>query len=330
MSKKKSKVNLDSSKDILRVPHEKKNTVLVSIMICIILSAILGVGAYFLVKFSHKDTLPMEVYIDTAADFKSAMSKDQFEATRYILRKDIYLSEDDYVFNGSGAVLKGTFNGQGNTIKLLSNYPLFDRLQDTAAVRNLVIVNKELTGGNVTAAILTRANEGLIENCAIENSSITITNTVTYAAGFAAHNFGTIKNCVSDVSFVEYDASIGRFSAGGIAAVTYKGSKIESSISKTTFSDGFTVLANGIFNGNETNMRVGYLAGEGSGKVTGSYACDVYYKNTATDVKSGSVSELAASDINSNFIFNTLLWSSDYWEIETGKLPKPKILVRGN
>lgn len=106
------------------------------------------------------------------------------------------------------AGFNGTFDGQGHTISgvminsTADNQGLFGVFGKSAKVRNLVIANSYISGGNNTGAVVgatdgTSEDASLIENCHVmESVTITGTEGASYG-GIAGYSGGSIIACSS-------------------------------------------------------------------------------------------------------------------------------------
>ena len=164
------------------------------------------------------------------------------------LMQDIDLNESIY----SGRIMEyastfyGTFDGNGKTIRHLKGI-FFDNLAATATVKNLYMADVDASYWvNGYAGILSETNKGIIEKCAVVNSSIynsldtgiitgnnfedgiirncaVVDCTLTVsdnAGGIAGRNEGTIKNCYAKVHSVsDYitGAIVGRHDKGTVS-----------------------------------------------------------------------------------------------------------------
>jgi len=123
----------------------------------------------------------------------------------------------------------GTFDGNGKTISDLKiNNTTYDTNQgmfgyiDGGTVKNLGLIDVNITVSNDNIGGLAGYNEGLIENCYVTG---TINSEVTgggmYVGGIAGFNTGTIQNCYSTAtiatdSFISYGGGIAGWNRGTI------------------------------------------------------------------------------------------------------------------
>ena len=96
---------------------------------------------------------------------------------------------------------KGVFDGQDNTISNLKinkpemNAVGFFAYAESASVKNLNVVNAEITGYSQVAAIVGRPYSGCtISNCHV-SGTIAITAKYAYAAGIAGYGYLVVENC---------------------------------------------------------------------------------------------------------------------------------------
>jgi hypothetical protein len=128
-------------------------------------------------------------------------------------------------------------------------------------------------------SLLVQKNYGTIENCSVAGS-ISVNGSERslwmYAAGLAAVNYSTIKNCKNDVSVTMVSPDGTRDFAGGITG--YNSGTI-----KNCLNTGEICLNEGWL------VHVGGIAGYNEGKVTGCkntgsiYGCTNYYNNRSGD-----------------------------------------------
>jgi len=131
------------------------------------------------------------------------------EKTTYYLRKDITLTEEDSeklspIGYKTDKYFKDTFDGLGHKISNLTikasngNAGLFARIESTAAIKNLHLENSisTLTNSSSQAGILVGTSYGIIDNCTINNCSLT-NNYSSYTGGIVgqARKGSSIINC---------------------------------------------------------------------------------------------------------------------------------------
>ena len=116
------------------------------------------------------------------------------------LAADIDMTGESWtaVFPSNAQYYIGTFDGNGHTIRNLSNALISD-LGDKSTVKNLVLDNPTVTTINWSGAI-TRSNYGTIENCHVVGGSIKATTDYGNAGGIAGTNTGTIRACSSSAT----------------------------------------------------------------------------------------------------------------------------------
>lgn len=119
----------------------------------------------------------------------------------YVLTADLDFEGQVFEGVGAGQGFSGTFDGNGH---LLSNLELsgngeyiglFPLIQQSGIVRNLHLSNVQAVGSRNLGAIAGK-NEGLIEQCTVENLVVTCPETASARAvgGLAGHNTGTIRD----------------------------------------------------------------------------------------------------------------------------------------
>ena len=159
----------------------------------------------------------------------------------YVLDNDIDLKGEDW--KPIGAIdaqtekpFTGIFDGNNH---IISNFRVrdwykylgggfFSVVNEGATIKNLKLMNANVTGGNGDAGGLARVNRGSIVACSVIASTVT----GSYASGgLASKNYGTIKN-----SYATGTVS-GKWSAGGLVADNYNGT-IKNSYATSNVSMG--------------------------------------------------------------------------------------------
>lgn len=134
------------------------------------------------------------------------LSKDASTYANYTVTLTADINLKDYFWTPI-AGFNGTFDGQGHTISGVminnssSNQGLFGVFGKSANVRNLVIANSYISGGNNTGAVVgatdgTSEDASLIENCHVMES-VTIAGTGANYGGIAGYSGGSIIACSS-------------------------------------------------------------------------------------------------------------------------------------
>jgi len=190
-------------------------------------------------------------------------------------------------------IFTGVFDGNGHTISHLTieggDYlGLFGQLESTAEVRNLGVVDANVTGsGNYVGGLVGSNNEGSITSSYSTGS----VSGSSYVGGLVGRNFGSITSCDStgSVSGTGAGLTTSKDDVGGL--VGGNSGSITSSYSTGTVSG---------------DDRVGGLVGRNSGSITSSYSTGTvsgYYLNDGglVGVNSGSI-------------------TSSFWDMETSGL----------
>jgi hypothetical protein len=118
--------------------------------------------------------------------------------------RDITLSGDWTAIGTSAAPFTGSFNGNGFTVsnltinKTATHQGLFGHIGSGGVVKNIALVNVNISGGNNTGGIAGQ-NDGTIQNC-YTTGSVNGGNNTGGIAGYNNNNNGTIQNCYSTSS----------------------------------------------------------------------------------------------------------------------------------
>ena len=193
-------------------------------------------------------------------------------------------------FFTSDQPFNGVYDGAKKTISNISaNTALFNVIGEKGTVKNVVMKNCNIVGGNYTA-ILANTNNGKITNCNV-NGNITYTSNDTVVLGFLAlKNYGTITGCTTSgkiVGVVNYGKSSNVY-VGGIVDDNYESGKLISCTSNVEVSGkshygkayvgGVVAMNVGMVNDCEASGTVeahddydGGIAGNNSGQIMSSY-----------------------------------------------------------
>ena len=172
--------------------------------------------------------------------FRDSVKAGNNYAGKYVaLAADIDLGNEDWAPIGfftdnkdasDDKPFKGVFDGQGKTISNLKidkpemNAVGFFAYAESAFIKNLNVVNAEITGYSQVAAIVGRPYSGCsISNCHV-SGTIAITAKYAYAGGIAGYGYLVVENC----SVVGADTkgtitAVDRNAVGGITAWLLEG-----------------------------------------------------------------------------------------------------------
>ena len=230
-------------------------------------------------------------------------------------------------------------------------------------LENLNIYSTVGDGGVYTGGVVAH-NYGIVQNCSVDGTIKVIDDGVVaqyfYAGGVAGINTGTITNCYSQVEFdVKTD---GEANVGGVAGANTNGGIIQNCYSSGNITAQGTyqtadIKTGGIVGHIESGqIKNCFATGDVSTASTYSYygyvggivgktnqtncVLENNYRATEQSLVPTSPGTGVMVEINqegtsisvstiktSNFIFNTLNWSSDVWEITNGNLPTLKVEV---
>ena len=156
-----------------------------------------------------------------------------FSSKTVVLRNDLDLGEHYWVpigstnANGVDKPFKGTFNGDGHTIKnIITAAPadnddlagLFGKLREGGTIKNLKISNSTILGSAYIGGIVAYNYGGTITNCVVE-STVTITSCndggAEHLGGIAGMSCGIISGCVSRAQF-DVGSNNNMYNVGGI------------------------------------------------------------------------------------------------------------------
>jgi hypothetical protein len=291
-----------------------------------ILAAVFAVVAVLVVGYNNRVAGVRDVDIGSGQDFLDAMA-DKVLNDNYRLTTDIQLSAEQLEALPP-RYLKGTFNGKGHTITIAGtmNQPLFDIIDSDAVVQKLRLKGIVAMSDGISLSLLANTNYGIVENCEVVDSEITVL-TQKYVAGIVAHNFGTIQYCLTSVEIRGRNSVAGRTHIGGAVAVNYKGATVRGLLSSTSFAGSYPELQTAFFNDGETNDKIGYVVGLNNGELENSFAVDCAFLDTASDTSAGYIRAMESAAVNVDLIRYTLLWDTIIWTMPLrGGLPT---LTRG-
>ena len=170
------------------------------------------------------------VHIATAEDFTAFVAGDA--SADAVLDANIDIGEWTTAFTDG---YSGNFDGAGHTITYTKTNPtgnfhsLFKVLSEGGVIKNLTIDGSmTFNAARTNNAPFVYENYGTIENC-VNNMSITLkgTKNCQYIGGIAAKNYGTVKNCINngDISVRNYAGGIVYQNLGGtVTGCTNNGS----------------------------------------------------------------------------------------------------------
>lgn len=140
------------------------------------------------------------------------------------------------------AGFNGTFDGQGHTISgvminsTAEKQGLFGTIGTAATVKNLVIANSSITGGNNTGAVVGMANAdsekaSTIENCHVLGDVIIAGTSFSNHGGIAGYGGGYINYCTSAAIMtatesVSFSGGIVGTSGGSVSKCLYYGTNL--------------------------------------------------------------------------------------------------------
>jgi hypothetical protein len=210
------------------------------------------------VEFAGGTGEPNDPYqIATAEQLLAIGSGPHLTEKHYVLVASIDMSGTTLSWPVAGWFL-GTFDGKGHTIRNLRIQGGFGRLFDTidahAEVRNLGVVDAQVTG-TANSAGLASWNSGRVVNC---YSTGTVTSMAGFVGGLVSVNMGTVTNSYSTAKVT------GGGTVGGLVAQNFG-----------TISGCY---ATGEVTG---STAVGGLAGSNSGEITSSHTVSTVTALTA-------------------------------------------------
>ncbi|MCX5645133.1 MAG: PASTA domain-containing protein [Phycisphaerae bacterium] len=228
------------------------------------------------VEFAGGTGEPNDPYqIATAEQLLAIGSGPHLTEKHYVLVASIDMSGTTLSWPVAGWFL-GTFDGKGHTIRNPRMQGGFGRLFDTidahAEVRNLGVVDVQMTGTPNPAA-LASWNSGSIVNC---YSTGTVTGTGGFAGGLVAVNTGTVTNSYSTVKVT------GGGTVGGLVAQnfgTISGCYSTGAVTGSTVVGGLAGFNGGVITASHAvatvtalSMWAGGLVGTNGGRIMDSYA----------------------------------------------------------
>lgn len=244
---------------------------------------------------------------------------------------------------------KGTFNGNGHTIKNLSK-PLFDKLEN-AKVSSLIIENAKVSGNsgilanyateaqidnvhikdstiqtwhsNGTGGFIGKAeNATVIENCSANNLKVSGVKIVGGLAGYLNSN-SEINNCYIQGAIVSsYDA------IGGIVGQSSGAIKIQNTYSNVEMQNSVSHANAGIIGyagGNNVTLINNISLADGNHSSKNNY--EIEESKLASNSDNDRVKVISKEDINEEFFKETLGWDDEIWRLENvsaNKLPALK------
>ncbi len=152
------------------------------------------------------------------------------------------------------------------------NIALFHTLPTNTQLKNLSVLNANITGKGLTA-ILAGENIGLITNCHVSGA---VNSTAYYTGGISGSNSGSITNCISDANITAtlYTAGMAGFSNGSISYCSNTGN-----ITGIDFVGGITgALTNGTTTYSSSsgtirgNNNMGGFIGQAKGTISNCYS----------------------------------------------------------
>lgn len=188
--------------------------------------------------------------------------------------------------------------------------------------------------GSIPAGLVFN-NSGLLENCfSILHVNINTdgrTEVDVTAGGICINNFGDINNCygvsnlecVTQSTIPDYKSGSVNTDIGGIC-VRNNGS-ISNSYTKTDIMSYVTINGKK-YSRLSINTQIGYIVSENSGTIENTYYdknSTLYATEKDNEVKVGNEYGEGMDEIpfgTESFIFQTLGWSSDVWEIPSGAM----------
>ncbi len=132
------------------------------------------------------------VLIHNAAELKNFLSGTSSKDQTFILMDDIDLTGVTGLTSMKD--FAGTFYGNGHSIRnFSSSSAMFDSVTATGSIRNLKIMNADVSGSDNAAVLVNNLNGGVIDNVQVSGSVLT-TGTGKYAGGLVAYGNGHIDN----------------------------------------------------------------------------------------------------------------------------------------
>lgn len=282
---------------------------------------------------------------DSNENYKITSIKDIEELSKYPAESYILAADLDYAGITDAtpiATFSGNLDGNGKTIKnFTSTGGGFINLNE-GTIKNLAIVDADITAGNIKAGILANTNKGSIES-SYTTGQITGNSTASLSAvgGLVGESTGAVKNTYS-IANVTAKAN----QAGGLIGITIAGSNTENSYAtgivnaliknaggisgyayKTTSIKNTIALNDSVSTVTSANRVVG-KTGSNAGAILENYAKEtmsVAKKGIATDLltnENGQSIEQALYETKA-FYVDTLKWDFETvwaWD-EVNKVP---------
>ncbi len=176
--------------------------------------------------------------VRTIEDLREISTKTNL-SKHYKLMNDIDFNgapfESIHLRTESGAItaFSGSFDGNGYIIKNLKISTTYNETgmfarTDGAVIKNLILENVNITGGNKTGSLAGSASNSIIENCAVITTDLANSSKVTgktYSGGLVGYSNGSqITRCYSTVNVESKSSEIGGLI--GHAASTASNSKV--------------------------------------------------------------------------------------------------------
>lgn len=213
-------------------------------------------------------------------------AKDASTYANYTVKLTKDLDLKDYLWKPI-AGFNGTFDGQGHTISgvmiesTAEQQGLFGTIGTAATVKNLVIANSSITGGNNTGAVVGMADAdsekaSTIENCHVLGDVIIAGTDFSNHGGIAGYGGGNINYCTSaaimtGTESVSYSGGIVGTSGGSVSKCLYYGTNLH--------NDMDPIRGSGY--GENDNYQT-YSSSVGSSKFVRVYDADPGIMGTAT------------------------------------------------
>ena len=190
-------------------------------------------------------------------------------------------------YNGQ-AIFTGSYDGQGFSITGLiidgedrTDNGFFSTIGDGAVVKNLSLIDAEVTGSREYAGILAARNRGTVENVFTSGS---VTGNFYSFGGIIGHNYGLIKNSYSTANVTSETFLVGGIAgAQNINAITEEPVKVINSFATGRIQGGTSQNIGGLVGQNRgstvteksiaLNERViSTISGTNIGRVNGSFS----------------------------------------------------------
>ena len=255
-----------------------------------------------------------------------------------------YVSRSDFT-----RAFRGTFNGNGYTIKYLTinrpttaNQGLFGLVYTDGNVKNLALIDVNIKGGQYTGGVTGRLANAIVEN--VFATGEISGNIAGGIAGYLSDN-ARITDCYTSV--VLDDSTV---QAGGIAGYTYLGEIENCYTIATTLTLGTNNGVGGISGamGNNASIKNSAVIIEKINAATGHIGRIAGYPNTLA-VLSNNIAWEGTRNINNDLFFgdiddrngesktteeifslatwSALVFSDEYWQITAGRPPILKVFL---